>query len=296
MKQYIALVKEILKEGEFKENRTGVRTKVIPGYMFKHDMSLGFPLLTTKLVPLNLVAKELEFFIKGITDKKWLQNRRCNIWNQWCNPDIIPYGNDEQIKADMAKERDLGPIYGFQWRHFNAEYKGPVLEPGPGGTDQLKNLINTLKTNPDDRRMLVSAWNPNQISRMALPPCHYCFQVTVDNGKLNLFWNQRSVDVCLGLPFNIASYGILLLLLCKETGFKPGKLIGFLADTHIYEGHIKTVKKQIERKPLPLPKLEITPPNFGTTEGHFDLLSWENDELILTDYHHYDVLPYEIVV
>ena len=296
MKQYIDIAKEILKYGEFTENRTKVRTKVLPGFMFKHDMSEGFPALTTKYVPLHLVAIELEFFIKGITDKEWLQKRRCKIWNQWCSPDIVPYGHDEETKAAMAKERDLGPLYGFQWRYFNGGYKGYNRIPKPAGIDQLKNLIHTLKTDPSNRRMLVMAWNPNQIDQMALPPCHYCFQVTVNNGKLNLLWNQRSVDVCLGLPFNIACYGLLLLLFCLETGYKPGKLIGFLADTHIYETHIPVIEKQIEREPQPLPTLEIIPNNFGLPGSPFDLLSWESEEYLLTSYHHHSNLPYEIVV
>ena len=239
MRDYLSIVRNILVTGDYKENRTGVPTYSIAGAMFEHDMSEGFPLLTTKSVPLSLVASELEFFIKGITDKQWLKDRDNHIWDSWCWEKKVPYGHDLETKNAMAEERDLGPIYGFQWRHFDAEYDGFDKEYAGQGVDQLENLIDTLKTNPNDRRMIVSAWNPNQVDEMALPPCHYGFQVTVTDDKLNLMWNQRSVDTALGLPFNIASYGLLLHLLAKETGFEEGHLVGFLGDTHIYENHVE---------------------------------------------------------
>ena len=276
MRDYLSIVRNILVTGDYKENRTGVPTYSIAGAMFEHDMSEGFPLLTTKSVPLSLVASELEFFIKGITDKQWLQDRDNHIWDSWCWEKKVPYGHDLETKNAMAEERDLGPIYGFQWRHFDAEYDGFDKEYAGQGVDQLENLIDTLKTNPNDRRMIVSAWNPNQVDEMALPPCHYGFQVTVTDDKLNLMWNQRSVDTALGLPFNIASYGLLLHLLAKETGFEEGHLVGFLGDTHIYENHVENLKKQLSRVPKALPSIE--------TDNFTSIFDWEYTDSKVIDY------------
>ena len=220
MRTYLDIVKKILDEGKLEETRTGIKAYTIAGAIFEHDMSKGFPLLTTKKTPFKLVASELEFFINGITDKKWLQNKNNHIWDEWAKPQLAPYGHDEESKKKMLEERDLGPIYGFQWRHFNAPYNKFDSDYTDKGIDQLKKVVETLKTNPRDRRMIVSAWNPLQFNEMALPPCHYSFQVTVIDGKLNLLWNQRSVDTMLGLPFNIASDAILLHLLAKESGLK----------------------------------------------------------------------------
>jgi thymidylate synthase len=224
MRAYLDIVEKIIKEGHLEDTRTGIKAYTIAGALFEHDMSKGFPLLTTKKTPFKLVATELEFFINGITDKKWLQDKNNHIWDEWANPKKAPYGHDEASKKKMFEERELGPIYGFQWRHFNAPYESYDSNYTGKGVDQLKKVVETLKTNPRDRRMIVSAWNPQQFGEMALPPCHYSFQITVVDGKLNLLWNQRSVDTMLGLPFNIASYAILLHLLAKETGLKEGKL------------------------------------------------------------------------
>ena len=267
MRDYLSIVRNILVTGDYKENRTGVPTYSIAGAMFEHDMSDGFPLLTTKSVSLRLVASELEFFIKGLTDKNWLQERNNHLWDEWCWQLKVPYGHDKETQQKMFEERDLGPIYGFQWRHFDAEYDGFDKDYSGQGIDQLENLIDTLKTNPNDRRMIVSAWNPNQVDEMALPPCHYGFQVTVTDDKLNLMWNQRSVDTALGLPFNIASYGLLLHLLAKETGFEEGYLVGFLGDTHIYENHVESLKKQLSRVPKDLPSIE--------TENFTSIFDWK---------------------
>ena len=244
---YLGIVKKVLDEGVWKDNRTGIRTVAVAGAMFDYDMKNGFPLLTTKKMPFKMIASELEFFIKGITDKKWLQDRGNTIWNEWANPEKAPYGHDERSKARMREERDLGPVYGWQWRHFGAEYLGYDTDYTGKGFDQLAKVIETLKNNPNDRRMIVSSWNPLQLGQMALPPCHWGFQVTVIDGKLNLLWNQRSVDTMVGLPFNIASYGLLLHLVAKEAGLKEGKLIGFLGDVHIYENHIDGAKEQLSR-------------------------------------------------
>ncbi len=290
MKQYIDIIKTILEKGEIKDDRTGVGTIAIPGMMFKHEMSDGFPMLTTKKVPFRLVKTELEFFIKGVTDKKWLQEKKNFIWNEWANPKKAPYGHDEQSKRRMAEERDLGAIYGFQWRHFNAPYDDHNTDYSGQGVDQLQKMVHTLKNNPSDRRMIVSAWNPCMLNQMALPPCHYCFQVTVINNKLNLLWNQRSVDSMLGLPFNIASYALLLHLLAKESGFQEGKLVGFLADTHIYKNHIEGAKEQIGRDygKYKLPTIE--------TENFTSIFDWSSDQTKLVDYKSYPTIKFEIAV
>lgn len=297
MRAYLDIVKNILEHGERKANRTGIDTIAIAGAMFEHDMNKGFPLLTTKKTPFKMVASELEFFIKGITDKKWLQNRNNHIWDEWASPKKAPYGHDEASKKRMLEERDLGPIYGFQWRHFNAEYKNYNADYTGQGVDQLKKVVEKLKTDPNDRRMLVSAWNPSKLGEMALPPCHYAFQVTVINGKLNLLWNQRSVDTMLGLPFNIASYALLLHLLAKESGLQEGKLVGFLADTHIYINHLDGAKEQLLRDPNTYPLPQIQTENFTSI---FDLptgqAGWKCEDSKILNYQSYSAIKFDIAV
>ncbi len=290
MKAYLDIVRKIMDEGVMKDNRTGVKTLAIAGAMFEHDMSKGFPLLTTKKVPFRNIKSELEFFIKGITDKQWLQDRNNPIWNEWASPLKAPYGHSEEAKQKMAEERDLGPIYGFQWRHFGADYDNYDSDYTGQGVDQLKNVVEKLKSNPMDRRMIVSAWNPTKLHEMGLPPCHYAFQVTVIDGKLNLLWNQRSVDTMLGLPFNIASYALLLHLLAKEAGLKEGKLVGFLADTHIYENHFEGAKEQLERDPetYPLPKLE--------TKNFTSIFDWKAEDTEVVGYESYPRIKFDIAV
>jgi thymidylate synthase len=290
MRAYLDIVDKILKEGVLCPNRTGISAFTIAGAIFEHDMANGFPLLTTKKIPFKLIASELEFFIKGITDKKWLQKRGNHIWDEWAKPQLAPYGHDEESKKRMREERDLGPVYGFEWRHFNAPYENYQTDYKGKGIDQLKKVVETLKSNPRDRRMIVSAWNPIQFEEMALPPCHYAFQVTVIDGKVNLLWNQRSVDTMVGLPFNIASYALLLHLLAKEAGLKEGKLVGFLADVHIYENHIEGVREQISRDPekFPLPKIE--------TENWKSIFDWSFEDTKIESYQSYDKINFEIAV
>ncbi len=290
MRQYLQIVKKIIDEGEMKKNRTGVDALTIAGAIFEHDLQKGFPLLTTKKMPFRLVATELEFFIKGLTDKKWLQDRNDHIWDEWANPEKAPYAHSEEAKKKMFEERDLGPIYGFQWRHFNADYQGYEKNYEGQGVDQLKKMIDTIKNNPNDRRMIVSAWNPSKLNQMALPPCHYAFQVTVVNGKLNLLWNQRSVDTMLGLPFNIASYALLLHLLAKETGLKEGRLVGFLADVHIYANHLASAKEQLARDPEAYPRPQIETKNFSS------IFDWTALDTKLLNYQSYPKIDFPIAV
>lgn len=290
MTNYHTIVQTILEKGAEKKDRTGTGTRSISGMLFEHDMSEGFPLLTTKKMPFKIIAAELEFFIKGITDKEWLKERKCHIWDEWGNPKKAPYGHDEESKQRMLEERDLGAIYGFQWRHFNAAYDNYDTDYTEKGVDQLQNVVDTLKKDPSSRRMIVNAWNPSMLDQMALPPCHYCFQVTVTDGKLNLMWNQRSVDVMLGLPFNIASYALLLHLLAKEAGLAEGRLVGFLGDTHIYSNHVDGAKEQLERDPekYPLPTLK--------TDTFTSLFDWEYTDSVIDGYESYPRIKFPIAV
>lgn len=290
MQSYLNIVKKILDEGVEKTDRTGTGTIAIAGAMFEHDMADGFPLLTTKKMPFKTITAELEFFIKGITDKQWLIDRKCHIWDEWCNPKKVAYAHDEETKKKMAEERDLGAIYGFQWRHFNAPYQNYDSDYSDQGIDQLKKIIETIKINPSDRRMLVMAWNPCMLDQMALPPCHYGFQITVLDGKINLLWNQRSVDTMLGLPFNIASYATLLHLLAKETGLKEGKLVGFLADVHIYKNHLDGAREQITRDPNKYKLPTIQTNNFKS------IFDWQYTDTELIGYESYDRISFPIAV
>ena len=288
MKAYLDIIQKILGSGFRKTNRTGVDALAIAGAMFEHDMAEGFPLLTTKKVPFRMVKSELEFFIRGITDKQWLREQKNSIWDEWCSPDAVPYANDEQTKARMIDERELGPIYGWQWRNFGARYTAHDKAPESAGIDQLKQVVDTLKTDPGSRRMIVSAWNPLDLSRMALPPCHYAFQLTVIDSRLNLLWNQRSVDVALGLPFNIASYACLLHLFAKEAGLGEGRLIGFLGDTHIYVNHVDGLREQIARAPKPLPQIK--------TENFTSIFDWHYGDTVVENYDPHPAIKFEIAV
>ncbi len=289
MKAYLDILDNIMTNAtDLRMNRTGIPDiGLSAGAVFEHDMSTGFPLVTTKKMGLKNIATELEFFLHGITDKRWLQDRKCHIWDEWANPvkveqkyniatNNLPNLTDDEKtnirNAIMDSERDLGPIYGFQWRHFGGEYvwnenrinKNPTdnFNPKNPGIDQVQNAIYKLKNNPNDRRILVSAWNPVAIPQMALPPCHVMHQLVVRDGKLSLIWTQRSCDMFLGVPYNIASYALLLLLYAKEAGLKPGMLKGELHDAHIYQNHIPQVREQLKRKPYPLPTVEIPDDNW----------------------------------
>jgi len=278
--QYANLVREILSAPK-KENRTGVNTYAIACRSIRHDMADGFPLLTTKKMGMKNIAAELECFIKGLSSKKEFHERNCHIWDEWANPQKVPYGNDEATKKNMLAEDDLGRIYGVQWRDWM------------GSIDQLKEIVDKLKTNPFDRRMIVNAWNPSELDQMALPPCHYSWQVIVTinhQGEkvLNLTWNQRSVDTMLGLPYNIASYALLLLLLAKESNMVPGILMGSLGDVHIYENHRDGAQEQISRELKLLPKLDI--PNFTS------IWDWKYTDIELIGYDSHPKIEFTIAV
>lgn len=288
MKSYLDIVQNILDNWILKENRTGIDTISIPGAFFEHDMEDGFPLLTTKQVPFRLIASELEFFIKWITDKNWLIEINNHIWDERCSPEKVAYWHDLETKEKMLKERELWPIYGFQRRNFGAEYVGWDQEPLTQWVDQLKKVVETLKTNPNDRRMIVMARNPQYLHKMALPPCHYGFQVLVSDGKLHLLRNQRSVDSMLWLPFNIASYALLLHLLAKEAGLKEWKLVGFLADTHIYSNHVDGAKEQLSRIPNTLPTIK--------TENFTSIFDWQYTDTVVENYNPQARIKFDVAV
>ena len=314
MKAYLDILDNCLRKGTLSDNRTGIKTIRIPwGATFEHNMEEGFPLVTTKKMGLKNISTELEFFIKGITDKQWLQDRNCHIWDEWSNIDCwtsiyeqkrkdlqkkgcLSPETDKQAKNEaMLEGRDLGPIYGWQWRHFGGEYKWNSKKPEENfnpkkpGIDQLANIIETAKKDPNNRRLIVSAWNPTDQNKMALPPCHIMHQILIHNGKLNLIWTQRSCDMFLGIPYNIASYAMLLLLYAKELGYKPGVLRGELHDVHIYENHINQVKEQLSRKPNKLPTVEIPDNNWNR------LLNWSaQGGFVLKDYMCHEKLSGEV--
>lgn len=273
MKQYLDMLQRILDEGTWTHNRTGIDTIAMSGMMFEHDMSKGFPVLTTKKIGLKTCFAELEMFIKGIHNKQFLEERNCKIWREWASPTLVPYGHDEETKAKMLAEPELGPIYGFQYRHFDGDWKNDT-----GGVDQLKGVIETIKKDPTSRRLIVSAWNPKQISEMALPPCHMIYELLVypDNGTIDLMWFQRSSDFFAGVPFDIASYAMLLTLIAKETGYKPGKLIGFFGSCHIYKNQMDAVKEQLQRTPKELPTIEIS--------NWTDIWSWKYTDFVVNNY------------
>lgn len=278
MRQYLDALKLILDEGQLVSNRTGVAAYTYPHIMIRHDMADGFPLLTTKKMAWKSIKVELEFFIKGLTSKKWLQDRGCTIWDEWCNPALIPYGiPDEERKKFQLEEDDLGKIYGVEWRNFNSQ-----------GFDQLAWIVNELKANPESRRLVCSAWNPCQMGQMALPPCHTQWHIFQMNDKLHLCFYMRSIDSFLGCPYNLCSYGLLLHLLCKETGYKEGILTGFLSNWHLYENHIDAARLQLQREPYPLPTIR--------TEKFTSIFDWTYEDTELVDYKYHPSIKAEIAV
>jgi len=229
--EYKNLMDEILNRGMDKQDRTGTGTKSVFGRTIKHDMSLGFPILTSKKISFNAARTELLWILQGRTDLKYLENNGVKYWR----PDYERSGRTDET---------LGPVYGKQWRDFN-------------GVDQLNNLVYSINTNAHSRRLIVSAWAPHELDDMALPPCHYAFQVNINNGVMDLMWQQRSADVFLGLPYDITMYGLLLEMLAKGAGLKTGQLIGQLGDCHLYNNHLEQAKTFLKRPKRALPSLML---------------------------------------
>ncbi len=263
MKQYHDLLKHVLAQGNKKSDRTGTGTISVFGYQMRFDLSEGFPMVTTKKLHLKSIVHELLWFLKGDTNVAYLQENGVRIWNEW------------------ADERgDLGPVYGYQWRNWNGD-----------GIDQIQNLIDTLKNNPDSRRMLVAAWNPSVLpdssksfsenvaeGKAALPPCHAFFQFYVADGKLSCQLYQRSADIFLGVPFNIASYALFTLMVAQVCGYQPGEFIHTFGDAHIYNNHMEQIELQLSREPRPLPKMVLNP-------EVKDIFGFKFEDFTLVDYH-----------
>ena len=234
MQQYLKLLNRIITEGVTKTDRTGTGTKSVFGNQMRFDLADGFPLLTTKKLHLKSIIYELLWFLRGDTNVKYLQEHGVHIWNEWAD-----------------ENGDLGPVYGHQWRSW-PDYNG-------GTIDQIQNVLDMIKNHPDSRRMIVSAWNPAEIEQMALPPCHCLFQFYVADGKLSLQLYQRSADTFLGVPFNVASYALLLQMMAQVCGLKPGEFIHTTGDTHLYLNHLEQAKLQLTRTPRKLPTMKINP-------------------------------------
>ncbi|WP_284035956.1 thymidylate synthase [Neobacillus sp. 114] len=252
MKQYLELCKHVLEHGTVKGDRTGTGTISTFGYQMRFNLEEGFPLMTTKKLHLKSIIYELLWFLNGDTNVKYLQDNGVRIWNEWADED-----------------GELGPVYGHQWRSWTGADGQTV--------DQISELIEQIKTNPNSRRLLVNAWNVAEINKMALPPCHCMFQFYVADGKLSCQLYQRSADVFLGVPFNIASYAMLTLMIAQVCGLKPGEFVHTFGDVHIYQNHLEQVKLQLERDPRPLPQLIINP-------EVKDIFSFQYEDFTLENY------------
>ena len=251
MKQYLDLLRHVMEHGTMKADRTGTGTKSVFGYQMRFDLSDGFPVLTTKKLHLKSIIYELLWFLKGDTNVKYLQDNGVRIWNEWADAD-----------------GSLGPIYGKQWRAWR-DYNG-------GTIDQLSEAVETIRTNPDSRRIIVSAWNVADLPEMRLPPCHAFYQFYVADGRLSLQLYQRSADIFLGVPFNIASYALLLMMVAQVTGLKAGDFVHTLGDAHIYTNHFEQVREQLSREPRQLPAMRINPEVKSLFDFRYEDFTLEN--------------------
>ena len=266
--EYKVLMSEILHRGSDKEDRTGTGTKSVFGRTIRHDMPLGFPILTGKKISFNAARTELLWIVQGRTDLQYLEDNGVKYWR----PDYERSGRTDET---------LGPVYGKQWRNFN-------------DVDQLRNLVYSINTNPDSRRLIVSAWAPHELDEMALPPCHYAFQVYINNGVMDLMWQQRSADVFLGLPYDIAMYGLLLEMLAKGAGLEPGQLIGQLGDCHLYNNHLEQAEIYLDRSKRALPFLHL---DKGISTNVLEGLNIPDDfEIKLINYNPYPAIKAELSV
>ncbi len=276
MKQYLDLCRHVLENGTHKDDRTGTGTTSLFGYQARYNLEEGFPLLTTKRVYLRAILHELLWFVSGDTNIKYLVDNDVKIWNEWPyeafkkSADYEGESLDEFVQkikesdAFAKKHGNLGPVYGKQWRNFN-------------GVDQLLNVIEDIKNNPNSRRLIVNAWNPAELKDMALPPCHMMFHFYVNEGKLSLQLYQRSADIFLGVPFNIASYALLLMMVAQVTDLKPYEFIHTLGDAHIYDNHIDQINLQLSREPRKLPTMNLNP-------KIKNILDFKFEDFELTDY------------
>ncbi|KRN88769.1 thymidylate synthase [Ligilactobacillus ceti] len=311
---YLELLQHILENGQTKEDRTGTGTKSVFGYQMRFDLSQGFPLLTTKRVPLGLIKSELLWFLNGDTNIQYLLQNNNHIWDEWAfknwvasaeyqGPDMTDFGlradaDPEFKKVYLAEKKafcerivndddfaarygNLGDVYGAQWRHWQTR-QGEAI-------DQIANVISEIKNNPDSRRLIVSAWNPEDVPNSALPPCHTLFQFYVNDGKLSCQLYQRSADVFLGVPFNIASYALLTHLIAQETGLEVGEFVHTLGDAHIYSNHMEQVKEQLSRTPYEAPSLWLNPDKKSVFD--FDM-----DDIKAVDYQSHPAIKAPVAV
>lgn len=269
MRQYLALQRRVRKHGVWKDDRTGTGTLSVFGHQMRFDLAKGFPLVTTKKTYLKAIIHELLWFLKGDTNIKYLKDNDVDIWDEWA-----------------AENGDLGPVYGYQWRSWEAFVRIPGHAEGAEWVpdsyqkvtiDQISQVIDQIKNNPDSRRLIVSAWNVADIEKMGLPACHCFFQFYVVNGKLSCQLYQRSADIFLGVPFNIASYALLTMMIAQVTGLQPGEFIHTFGDAHIYSNHFEQVDLQLSRKPFPLPKMVLNP-------GVKDIFDFKYEDFELKDY------------
>jgi thymidylate synthase len=264
MRQYLELMQHVLEHGTPKDDRTGTGTLSVFGYQMRFDLGAGFPLLTTKKLHVKSIIYELLWFLRGDTNIKYLQEHGVNIWNQWAD-----------------ETGDLGPVYGAQWRAWSA--------PDGRTIDQITQVIEQIKTSPDSRRLIVSAWNVGELDKMALMPCHLLFQFYVANGKLSCQLYQRSADIFLGVPFNIASYGLLTMMIAQVCNLEPGEFVHTLGDAHLYANHLEQARLQLTREPRPLPQMQINPA--VTSIFEFDYADFE-----LTGYEPHPHIKAEVAV
>ena len=280
MQQYLNLLNQVLEQGGQKSDRTGTGTVSVFGHQMRFDLNQGFPIVTTKRVHFRSVAIELLWFLRGDTNVQYLQDNKVSIWNEWSTAD--------QTARFGRPTGELGPVYGHQWRNFGAT-KNTDGSYNHDGFDQLEWLINEIKTNPDSRRLIVSGWNPNEANQVALPPCHTLFQFFVQNGKLSCQLYQRSADIFLGVPFNIASYALLTHMVAQVCGLGLGEFIWTGGDCHLYSNHIEQAELQLSREPLPLPKLRLNP----AIDNLFD---FSFDDMELIDYQHHAAIKADVAV
>lgn len=283
--QYLDLIKKILDGGDERVDRTGVGTLSIFGAMQRYSLQDGtLPVLTTKRVFLRAVIEELLWMISGSTDSMVLSNKGVSIWDGHGSRQFL-----DKLGFMERRVGDLGPVYGFQWRYAGATYIDCETDYTGQGVDQLANVIETLKTNPSDRRMVICAWAPNQLKEMVLPPCHCLTQFHVNNGKLNCLLYQRSADVGLGMPFNITSYSLLTHMIAHVTNLEPGELVYATGDTHIYKNHVESLKRQIGNEPRPFPKLK-----FSRTVSCIDDFTFDN--FVISGYQPHPKITFEMAV
>lgn len=290
--KYLSIVEDVLENGTLEPNRTGVSAYTIPSALLSHNMEDGFPLLTARRIPYKTVRVELEGFLKGITDKRWYQERGCRIWDQWCSPYHVQYSNDPETLQKMKECPDLGPFYSTSWTDFGRAYahnRSICNWMVDQGVNQIKYVVETLKSNPQSRQMVCVAWNPQNLNYMSLAPCHFAWRVQVIGGKLHLSWFQRSCDLILGIPSNMASYATLLHLLSLESNIPMGTVTGHLDNVHVYKDHIDGAKKMLkESESFDLPTIK--------TENFTSVFDWKHSDTVLENYQYSQNLKFKVAV